>query len=278
MKIPGIGGWISALRRYPVRGAVLLALVCAAALIAASDGGDRQGEARAARAADGGDLLDWLRALGQLPEPDDAATRRVPGPSFEIARVRDGARVVLHRRPEGGAIANLGDTTGFGSPRHFWIARRTPGWLGVSVPKLPNGELGWIRDDPIALELMRSPYFIEADTSERTLELHYGKRILERFSVTVGAPGSPTPPGAYAVTDGVVGKAVGRYYGCCVLALSGHQPNLPSDWIGGNRIAIHGTPGTVGLAASTGCLRATDLDMVSLFARVPLGAPVFIRR
>jgi lipoprotein-anchoring transpeptidase ErfK/SrfK len=31
------------------------------------------------------------------------------------------------------------------------------------------------------------------------------------------------------------------------------------------------------LAASSGCLRATDTDMVSLFARAPLGAPVFIR-
>ena len=72
-------------------------------------------------------------------------------------------------------------------------------------------------------------------------------------------------------------RGVGPWYGCCVLALSGHQDNLPAGWIGGNRIAIHGTPGSVGGAESHGCLRASDPDMIALFARVPLGAPVFIR-
>jgi lipoprotein-anchoring transpeptidase ErfK/SrfK len=95
--------------------------------------------------------------------------------------------------------------------------------------------------------------------------------------VSVGSPGSPTPPGDYAVTDGLVGRGLGPWYGCCVLALSGHQQNLPPGWIGGDRIAIHGTNRTIGAANSSGCLRASDSDMVSLFARVPLGAPVFIR-
>jgi hypothetical protein len=85
-----------------------------------------------------------------------------------------------------------------------------------------------------------------------------------------------TPEGTFAVTDGLAGTKLGPYYGCCVLALSGHQPNLPPGWIGGDRIAIHGTPGLVGSAASAGCLRATDRDVVSLFSLVPLGAPVFI--
>lgn len=89
--------------------------------------------------------------------------------------------------------------------------------------------------------------------------------------------GSETPPGDYSVTDALAGPKLGPYYGCCVLAISGHQPNLPPGWIGGDRIAIHGTPGPVGGAASLGCLRATDADMVDLFALVPLGAPVFIR-
>ena len=67
-----------------------------------------------------------------------------------------------------------------------------------------------------------------------------------------------------------------RIYGCCALALSGHQPNLPPGWIGGNRLAIHGTPGPVGLAASAGCVRATDAAMKTLFSEVPLGTPVFV--
>jgi lipoprotein-anchoring transpeptidase ErfK/SrfK len=42
-------------------------------------------------------------------------------------------------------------------------------------------------------------------------------------------------------------------------------------------LQIHGTPGSIGGADSHGCLRASDPDMIALFARVPLGAPVFIR-
>ena len=72
--------------------------------------------------------------------------------------------------------------------------------------------------------------------------------------------------------------AAGKRDVSLLLALSGHQPNLPPGWTGGNRLAIHGTnaPGTVGAAASAGCLRAGDADLRVLMARVPLGTPVFI--
>ena len=100
--------------------------------------------------------------------------------------------------------------------------------------------------------------------------------MVGRFVVTVGGPGTETPPGRYGVTDGVSFDE-SPFYGCCALALSGHQSHeLPAGWIGGNRLAIHGTPGTVGNAESLGCIRATDETMRFLFARVPLGAPVFI--
>jgi hypothetical protein len=256
--------------------AAMLALSCLAALLGGcGDGGEASDGPPAEQS---GDLLDAWREIGPGElGPSEPPAPKVPGPSFQIARVRDGVRVPLYDRPKGAEFAELGDTTEFGSPRSLWIAKRRKGWLGVAVAELPNGRLAWIRDDPFALERLQTPYFVEADISDRMLELHYGKRILDRFPVTVGAPGSPTPPGAYAVTDGLAGEEIGDYYGCCILALTGHQPNLPEDWLGGDRIAIHGTPGATGLAASSGCLRATDTDMVSLFARVPLGAPVFIR-
>jgi lipoprotein-anchoring transpeptidase ErfK/SrfK len=102
---------------------------------------------------------------------------------------------------------------------------------------------------------------------------------VRRFPVTVGGPGSPTPPGRYSVTDGLTTEGEhSRYYGCCVLALSGHQTNLPLGWLGGDRMAIHGTTGGVGGAESAGCLRAGDADMTFLFRRVPLGTPVLVRR
>ena len=70
----------------------------------------------------------------------------------------------------------------------------------------------------------------------------------------------------------------GAYYGCCILALSGHQTNPPSGWTGGDRLAIHGTdnPATIGTPASAGCLRASDADLQKRSSAVPLGTPVFI--
>ncbi len=251
------------------------ALCLVAVIVALSAGGGDRAEGEGGS----GDLLDVLRNSvpvgGLLLPPEPAAS--VSGSRLAIASVRPRERIEVRDAPNGGVIEELGDRTEFGSVRNFWVAKAEGDWLGVPIAELPNGRLGWIRDDRDQLELYETPYSVHADISERRLELRYGRRVLERMPVTVGAPGSPTPPGKYAITDGLAGDGVGPYYGCCILALTGHQPNLPPDWLGGDRIAIHGTPGEVGVAASAGCLRARDIDMVALFARLPLGAPVFIR-
>jgi len=94
--------------------------------------------------------------------------------------------------------------------------------------------------------------------------------------VAVGRPGSPTPLGTFSVTDKLRG---GGYYGCCIIAISATQPKLPRGWNGGNRMAIHGTsaPGSIGRAASAGCVRAADGDLRAIWGRIPLGTPVRIR-
>ena len=166
-----------------------------------------------------------------------------PSPSFPLAQVRTGERVELRDSPDGRVVAKLGDQTEFGSVRRFWIEAVRGDWFGVPAPELPDGELGWIRDDRTKLDVSQTPYSVDADVSEQRIELRYGTKVLDRFPVTVGSPSSPTPLGAFAVTDGLVGPGVGPWYGCCVLALTGHQPNLPAGWLGGDRIAIHGTPG-----------------------------------
>jgi hypothetical protein len=230
-------------------------------------------------AAEGDGPLSALRSVIQLPdiESDSRSSGQVPGPRFAIARVRSGARVALRDGPGGKLLETVGDRTEFGSVRTFWIAKVRGDWFGVPARELPNGKLAWIENEEGKLEVLETRFSIIADVSKQMLELRYGRKLLDRFRVTVGSPTSPTPPGRYSITDGLAGGSFGPYYGCCVLALTGHQPNLPPDWIGGDRIAIHGTPEPVGGATSAGCLRATDRDLVSLFARVPLGAPVFIR-
>jgi hypothetical protein len=198
------------------------------------------------------------------------------GTAFEIAHVNKGVTVDLLTEPGGPVAYRLGDETEFGSPASFSVVATRPGWLGVTSPEMPNGELAWIARDPRKVSVYWTRWSIHADLSGRSLELRYGKETTRRFTVTIGAPGTETPPGRYGVTDGISFDE-SPYYGCCALALSGHQTaELPAGWIGGNRLAIHGTPGTVGTAESLGCIRATDETMRYLFRRVPLGTPVFI--
>jgi lipoprotein-anchoring transpeptidase ErfK/SrfK len=107
-----------------------------------------------------------------------------------------------------------------------------------------------------------------------------GGRVVHEATVAIGRSGSSTPTGRFAITDKIAGSRYGPYYGCCILALSGKQPNLPPGWTGGDRLAIHGTDdlGSIGQPSSAGCLRARDEDLRPLMRRVPLGTPVFIRR
>jgi hypothetical protein len=231
----------------------------------------------AASSASGNPAVEALRATVPLPETHiNPPPPKIKGPSFPIATVRPGHRIALHASPRGRVVDRVGDRTEFGSMRVFWIEQVRGAWFGVPAPEFPDGELAWIRDDRFALNVSQTHFWIDADVSRQILELHYGEKVLDRFRVTVGSPSSPTPLGDYSVTDGVVGRGLGPWYGCCALALSGHQPNLPPGWIGGDRMAIHGTNGSIGGANSHGCLRASDPNMISLFARVPLGAPVFI--
>jgi hypothetical protein len=197
------------------------------------------------------------------------------GRFFEVLQVRRGARVPLLASPGGRLIRSLSDRSGFGSPRVLGVAWRKGSWLGVTTPLRRNGKLGWVRFDASKLQPYWTRYWLRVLLSQRALELRYGGRLIGRYPVTVGAAGSDTPQGRFSITDALVFDD-SPYYGCCALPLSGHQEHLPVGWLGGNRIAIHGTPGPVGYAASHGCIRATDATMQVLFRRVPLGTPVFV--
>jgi hypothetical protein len=189
--------------------------------------------------------------------------------------LRPGATASIWRAPGQGFVETLGARSEFGSPLVLAVVRRSGDWLGVATPAMPNGSLGWIRLDPGRIELYWTRYSLHVDLSGRNLSLRYGKATLGRFLVTVGAPGTETPAGRYGVTD-ALSFDESPAYGCCALALSGHQTRLLDDWTGGDRLAIHGTPGPVGGAESHGCIRATDETMRTLFRRLPLGTSVFV--
>jgi lipoprotein-anchoring transpeptidase ErfK/SrfK len=147
----------------------------------------------------------------------------------------------------------------------------------VLTDHLPNSRVGWIPVDNVTL--LHEPYTLHIDLSARELVVHHEGRRVRRITVAVGRPGTTTPTGRFAVTDLLQIDGGHPAYGCCALALTGRQPNVPQGWSGGDRIAIHGTANeaTLGTPASSGCLRASDHDMRWLLARIALGTPVRIR-
>jgi hypothetical protein len=212
-----------------------------------------------------------------LPAPPAPEPRAKPRPRWRTAIVR--RSVPLRGRPDGPVVTRVGASTDFGSTRVMSVAAQRGPWLGVVTTEMPNGQLAWVHAGNAGLRLRRHAYSLHADLSARWVELRRGGRVIRRISVAVGRPGSETPTGRFAVTDKLRGTQYGPYYGCCILALNAHQPNLPAGWQGGNRIAIHGTssPGSIGSPSSAGCLRAGDADLEVLMGRVPLGTPVFIK-
>jgi len=190
-----------------------------------------------------------------------------------IAYVR--SRVMLRARPGGRVVERLSSRTSFGSPQALSVVRSRRGrWLAVSTPELGNGRLGWVDARAGGLRFARTRLELDVDLSQRLVTLRRDSRVLRRFVVGIGRADSPTPTGRFSVTDKLNGPDYSAYYGCCILALSAIQPDLPAGWSGGNRIAIHGGP--TGGAVSAGCIHAGDGDLRYLMRLVPLGTPVTI--
>jgi lipoprotein-anchoring transpeptidase ErfK/SrfK len=221
----------------------------------------------------------------EAPPPDvegiqPAASRApvepgAPQGRWLTARVRRPA--ALRAGPGGRVLSWLSTHTEFGSPRVLGVVAQRGSWLRVLSPQLRNGQSGWIASGDTTLGA--TDLAVTVDRSSRELELRDGARLIDRFQIGVGGQSTPTPVGRFAITDRLhMGGA--SPYGCCALALTGHQPHLPPGWSGGDRLAIHGTlePGTLGKAASLGCVRAPRSGLRVLIRRVPLGTPVFIHR
>lgn len=210
------------------------------------------------------------------PNPADKKPAAAPADATSpIVWVRGGRSIRIYDAPRGNVIATQRDATEFGSPSVFAVERQTKRWFGISTPLVANGSLGWIRDDTRTLRGGYIDYSIDVDLSTLTASLSRDGSEIRSWPISIGAPASPTPTGTFAVTDTFRG-GLNPAYGCCALAISATQSNLPSTWLGGNRIAIHGTNSPLGTAVSNGCIHSADAEVAALVATVPLGTPVTI--
>jgi L,D-transpeptidase catalytic domain len=215
-------------------------------------------------------------ARAERPAPG-LPLRDEPDPRELVVRVAPGGRLTLRDGPRGRVLSRIGDRTEFGSPQMLSPVDLYHGWIAVRHTSLGNDRVAWIEARRAPLVYAGRRVRLEVDLSRRELRVFAGDHLRRRLSVAIGAPDTPTPPGEYYVTDKLPGARFGPDYGCCILALSGHQPNLPEGWSGGDRLAIHGSPTpTWGRAVSNGCFHASRRDLRYLMRNVPLGAEVIV--
>ncbi len=187
--------------------------------------------------------------------------------------VKLGETVDLLDEPGGKVVETVGDTTDFNSRTVFAVQEQEDDWVAVLTPHAENGEPLWLRLDAKRLRAGRTIWDIEVDLSEFETRLYEEGKLVRSFPVSIGMPTAPTPTGRFAVTDTFRGD-LNAAYGCCAVATTARQVNLPSGWLGGDRIAFHGTTGPLGAKVSHGCIRAADEDVSALVDMVPPGTPV----
>jgi lipoprotein-anchoring transpeptidase ErfK/SrfK len=218
-----------------------------------------------------------MRVAHPRPQPPTAHARAARhAAAFTLVDAATGA--VVRARPNGAVAGTLPGRTPLGTATWLWAVQTSADsrWARVILPWRPNGRTGWI--SLRGRHTVSSRIWIKADVSRRRVNLMRGETTLRSFAAAVGAAGSPTPVGRFSVTDPIATGDPGGPFGWYAFGLSGHQPNLPPGWSGGDQLAIHGTndPSSLGTAASAGCLRvsATALGILKRYLRP--GTPVVI--
>lgn len=249
-------------------------LVGAAGVIGAAQLGDTNEPIQSSGGDGDGDTRHFIPAQGgpfEAPFPTDPSTvscystAYVPKPT------------VLYHEPGGRERLRITARTEWGSPRVLGVLEQRGGWLGVQAAELRNGEVAWVRRESARVDCVR--WSLHADLSKRQLFVRRDGRTVRKMRMAIGRRENPTPKGRFTVTDKLRVTDGDSPYGCCVLALSGHQTDLPEYWPGGDRLAVHATSdeASIGQPVSLGCLRIRSGRARWLIDTVPLGAPMFIR-
>jgi lipoprotein-anchoring transpeptidase ErfK/SrfK len=215
------------------------------------------------------------KSAAPLPTPPSGPLAAVGAPPEMVARVVP-PQVAVWTQPtdEHAAFALLRETE-WGNQRILLVSELRDDWVRVVLPLRPNGSEGWVRIDDV--ELSEVADRIDVSLANRTLRWSRAGQVLLDATVGIGAVGSETPPGDFYVTDVLAADpADGR--GAWILALNGYSEALDTYQGGLPRLAIHGTssPGSIGRAASAGCVRVSAEVLVRLAAGVPVGTPVII--
>jgi lipoprotein-anchoring transpeptidase ErfK/SrfK len=154
------------------------------------------------------------------------------------------------------------------------VARRVKAPVRITHPKVTQAQLA-----------DKYPVMLVADRSSFKLRLYKQLQLVKEYTVAVGALGFDTPAGLYHIQNKQVDPTwhvpdsdwAGDLAGQSIPP--GPDNPLKARWMGiYDGAGIHGTDdiGSLGSAASHGCLRMAIPDVIELYDQVPVGAPIYI--
>src|SRR5215208_70297 len=130
------------------------------------------------------------------------------------------------------------------------------------------------------------PRYVYIDRGSYTLRFYDHLKLVKSYSIAVGQQGLETPAGLYHALDKQVNPSWHVPNSAWAGSLAGQViPPGPSDplkarWIGiFDGAGIHGTDdiGSLGSAASHGCVRMSIPDVIDLYDRVEVGDPIYVQ-
>jgi len=156
-------------------------------------------------------------------------------------------------------------------------AIRTLGWMIPTLAALitPSAAIG--QQTATTVQPARAKRQVVVSVQDRKLVVMESGAVLRVFPVAVGADVSPSPTGDFEIVTRLTDPT---YYHSGVVIPAGTDNPLGPRWVGLNKkgYGIHGTnmPGSIGKAASHGCIRMRNRDIVQFFAMVNVGDTVEI--
>ena len=128
---------------------------------------------------------------------------------------------------------------------------------------------------------------LTVDRNGLKLRLFKRLRLSKTYDIAIGAAGFDTPSGLFNIQSRQVNPAwhvpnSDWAGGLAGQTIPGGAPNNPlkARWLGvSGSVGIHGTAEewSIGTRASHGCIRMRVSDVIDLYPRVPMGAPVLIK-
>jgi L,D-transpeptidase catalytic domain/Putative peptidoglycan binding domain len=210
-------------------------------------------------------LVDRVRRAAVRPAQN--ATIHIDGSGIATTPSHDGVQLDAHRLHAQIVRAIVSPS----APRSF-----TAGTHDV-VPKMTTAK---VEQDYNTVLIVRRSQF--------TLSLYKDLKLKKTYEIAVGMQGLETPAGLYHIQNKAINPAwtvpMSKWTG----KLAGHvipggAPNNPlkARWLGiFDGAGIHGIDpseyGTIGHAASHGCVRMRIPDVIDLYPQVPVGAPIYI--